>query len=219
MAAQSRIGVTGNARRLAPSWLCTRLALTLVGAEAVRISLRHNPGETELNGLIIGGGDDVSPEHYGHDIKAKSRPNPERDKLEIGWIERALAAGLPLLGICRGAQLINVVLGGNLHQDIRPIRYHTYNRPGLLPTKQVLLSDNSLIAGVTGRSRVRVNSLHSQAIAEEAGCLTIVGRDLDGIVQAVEANDGRPILGVQWHPEYLFYLPAQLALFRWLLAR
>lgn len=217
MAARRRIGVTGNARRFSPSWLCTRLALALVGATAVRISLRHDPGDTPLDGLVIGGGDDVSPEHYGHDIKARVRPNPERDRLEIDWIRKALATGLPLLGICRGAQLINVVLGGTLHQDIRPIRYRTYNRPGLLPTKQVLLEADSLVASVLARTRIRVNSLHNQAIDQEADSLRIIGRDLDGIVQSVEAIDGRAIIGVQWHPEYLFYLPVQLRLFRWLL--
>jgi putative glutamine amidotransferase len=61
-----------------------------------------------------------------------------------------------------------------------------------------------------------VNSLHRQAIDQHAAGLQIVGRDLDGIVQAVQSADGRPVIGVQWHPEYLFYLPAQLALFRWL---
>jgi len=219
MATRSRIGVTGNARRFSPSWLCTRLALALVGASAVRISLRHDPGDTALDGLIIGGGDDVSPEHYGHDIKAKVRPDPARDRLEIEWIHSALAAGLPLLGICRGAQLINVVLGGTLHQDIRPIRFHTYNRPGLLPTKQVLLEADSRLARLLQRTHIRVNSLHNQAIDREAPALAITGRDLDGIVQSVEAADGRDIIGVQWHPEYLFYLPRQLRLFRWLANR
>lgn len=216
MHTKRRIGVTGNGRRLSPSWFCTWLALKLVGAEAVRISLRHDPGAIELHGLIIGGGDDVSPEHYGHDIQAKLKPDPQRDELEIRWIKLALEQYIPLLGICRGAQLINVVRGGTLHQDIRPIRIHTYNRPGLLPTKQVSLSPGSLPAELMKKTRIRVNSLHHQAIDREGEHLRVVGRDLDGIVQAIQATDEHRILGVQWHPEYLFYLPAQLALFRWL---
>lgn len=216
MVNKTRIGVTGNSRRFAPSWLCTRLALQLVGAEAVRISLRHNPDNIELDGLIIGGGDDISPEHYGQDIKAKVKPDLQRDELEIRWIKKALAQNIPMLGICRGAQLINVVRGGTLHQDIRSMRHHTYNRPGLLPTKQVLLEATSLLRNVMGTTRIRVNSLHHQAIDNEGENLQIVGRDLDGIVQAIQATDSHPIIGVQWHPEYLFYLPRQLALFRWL---
>ncbi len=216
MAERPRVGVTGNHRRWSPSWWSTRCALALTGAEAERISVRHAPSGRPLSALIIGGGDDIGPEHYGGDIGAKVRGDPARDTLEIRWIEQALAQGIPLLGICRGAQLINVVLGGNLHQDIRPMRVRTYNRPGLLPTKQVQVDGHSQLSRICSRHRLRVNSLHHQAVRDPGEGLRAVAWDLDNIVQAVEAEDGRPIVGVQWHPEYLFYLPAQLALFRWL---
>lgn len=210
------IGVTGAARRWAPAWWCTRIALRLAGASARRISVRHQIDQTPLDALVIGGGNDISPEHYDGDISAPVKADPERDKLEIRWIEYALKHQIPLLGICRGAQLINVVLGGTLHQDIRSLRKLTYNRPGLLPTKQVTLTTDALIAQVCKTTKLRVNSLHHQAVREAGRDLLEVGRDLDNIVQAIEASDGRQIIGVQWHPEYLFYLPAQLALFRWL---
>lgn len=216
MAKKFTVGVTGNSWRVSPSWLCSRLALALVGARAVRISVRHEQQPEQLDALVIGGGDDVSPEHYGHDITARVRPDPDRDELEIRWIKWALEREVPMLGICRGAQLINVVLGGTLHQDIRPLRKHTRNRPGLLPTKRVNLDTDSLIGTLTGSSLLRVNSLHSQAVDRVGQDLRVVGRDLDGIVQAIQATDNRPVIGVQWHPEYLFYLPKQLALFRWL---
>ena len=145
--------------------------------------------------------------------------DPERDQLEIDWIRRALEQEIPLLGICRGAQLINVVLGGSLHQDVRPMRQRTHNRAGLLPTKQVRLVPDSNLAAVCGKVRLRVNSLHHQAIKDPGRGLVVVGWDLDDITQAVEYSDGRSIIGVQWHPEYLFYLPSQFALFRWLLRR
>ncbi|WP_439861254.1 gamma-glutamyl-gamma-aminobutyrate hydrolase family protein [Pseudomonas sp. MBLB4136] len=217
MAERPRVGVTGNSRRWSPSWWSTRLALRLAGAQAERISVRHAGSGRPLSALIIGGGDDIGPEHYGGEITAKVRSDPARDELEMRWIERALEQGIPLLGICRGAQLINVVLGGNLHQDIRPMRVHTYNRPGLLPTKQVRVDPESRLAGLCGKLRLRVNSLHHQAVRHPGEGLRVVAWDLDNIVQAVEA-DGRPIIGVQWHPEYLCYLPAQLALFRWLVS-
>jgi putative glutamine amidotransferase len=209
--------VTGNGRRWAPSWWCIWLALRLVGAVPERISVRHAPSGKPLDGLIVGGGNDIGPEHYGGDVEAKVKADPARDELEIDWIKKALDSGIPMLGICRGAQLINVVLGGSLHQDIRPLRKRTYNRPGLLPTKQVRLEQDSIIAGVCGRARLRVNSLHHQAVKDPGGELVPVGRDLDEIIQAVEASSQRRIIGVQWHPEYLIYLPSQLALFRWLL--
>jgi putative glutamine amidotransferase len=219
MVDRPRIGVTGNARRWAPGWWCSRLALRLAGAVPERISVRHSARSQQLHGLIIGGGNDISPEHYGGDLDAKVKADPDRDRLEIMWIERALAYNIPLLGICRGAQLINTVLGGTLHQDIRPIRRLTYNRPGLMPTKQVRLESDSQLAGICGKTSLRVNSLHHQAIRDPGDGLRVVGRDLDGITQAVESTGGQPILGVQWHPEYLTYLPSQYALFRWLLQR
>jgi putative glutamine amidotransferase len=211
-----RLGVTGAARRFSPAWWCTRAALALCGARATRISVHHASPRGRLHGLVIGGGNDISPEHYGGDIHQQVRLDPERDRLEIEWIEHALEQGLPMLGICRGAQLINVVLGGNLHQDIRDMRRLTHNRPGLLPTKRVRLEPDSRLAAVCRRDRLRVNSLHHQAVDRPGGALAVVGRDRDHIVQAFECSQGRPILGVQWHPEYLFYLPSQLAIFRWL---
>lgn len=216
MAERPRVGVTGNARRWSPSWWCTRLALRLAGAQAVRISVRHQPAVEPLQALVIGGGDDISPEHYSGETIVGDSYDTERDRLEMRWIEKALEKNLPLLGICRGAQLINVVLGGTLHQDIRPLRVHTYNRPGLLPTKQVRLHEASQLAAICDRTNLRVNSLHYQAVENTGEDLVAVGWDLDSIIQAVECMRGRQIIGVQWHPEYLFYLPSQFALFRWL---
>jgi len=210
--------VTGTARRFAPAWWCTRLALALCGARAMRISPRHEQAPGQIDGLVIGGGNDIAPEHYGGVLEGAVRVDPARDALEIRWIRDALDRGLPLLGICRGAQLINVVLGGNLHADIRPLRRRTRNRPGLLPTKRVDLEGDSCFAALCGRPRLRVNSLHHQAIDRPGEGMRISGRDLDGLAQAVEHRD-RAVLGVQWHPEYLLYLPAQLTLFRWLVRR
>lgn len=217
MAERPRVGVTGNDRRWSPSWWCTRIALILAGGTPVRLSVRHTWSGASPDALIIGGGDDISPEHYGGEINEKVRLDPERDELEIDWINRALSRGIPLLGICRGAQLINSVLGGTLHDDIRHLRQRTYNRPGLLPTKQVRLDGASHLAAVCRTNRLRVNSLHHQAVNEPGDGLRVVGRDLDGLVQAIESTEGKPIIGVQWHPEYLLYLPSQFAVFRWLL--
>jgi putative glutamine amidotransferase len=219
MAKRQRVGVTGNSRRWAPSWWCTALALRLAGAVPERISVQHAPSGEPLDALVIGGGNDISPEHYNGDINARVKLDPDRDLLEIEWINKALANNLPLLGICRGAQLINVVLGGSLYQDIRSLRVHTHNRPGLLPTKRVRLDADSRLAEICGKTDFRVNSLHHQAIHKPGVGLRIVGWDLDRIIQAVESCTENRILGVQWHPEYLLYLPSQFALFRWLLQK
>lgn len=216
MASRPHIGVTGSDRLWAPAWWCTRFALWLAGAKATRISLKHSVDKNTLTALVIGGGNDIGPEHYGGDVQAKVKLDPERDQLEIKWINFALEENLPLLGICRGAQLINIVLRGSLYNDIRALRKLTYNRPGLLPTKQVLLEKRSETSSVCNKVRLRVNSLHHQAIKGPGEGLRAVGWDRDQIIQAVESTDHKRIIGVQWHPEYLCYLPAQLNLFRWL---
>jgi len=216
MKERARIGITGNARRWAPSWWCASLALRLCGIEVERINVRKRWSGRPLHALIIGGGNDISPEHYDGDIHARVKADPARDILEIKWIEWALKHNIPMLGICRGAQLVNVVRHGKLHQDIRELRKLTYNRPGLLPTKQVFLEPDSLLAHICRKTRLRVNSLHHQAINIPGEGLRLVGRDLDQITQAVECRECRIIIGVQWHPEYLLYVPSQMRIFRWL---
>lgn len=210
------IGVTGAHGRFSPSWYCTRLALWLCGGVALRISIKQPGIPEKVQGIIIGGGDDIDPALYGGEGPAQ---NAARDELEIRYIQFALENRIPLLGICRGAQLLNAVLGGSLHTDIRILRHRTSNRPTVLPSKLVKLEPQSHIAEITGRTRLKVNSLHSQAILRPAETLQVVGRDLDDFVQAVEGDIPVSLVGVQWHPEYLLYIPGQLALFRWLVKR
>ncbi|WP_371376855.1 gamma-glutamyl-gamma-aminobutyrate hydrolase family protein [Thalassotalea aquiviva] len=211
-----RIAVTGNNRRWAPAWWCTALALRLCGAKPIRVSVDHHWHGDMPDAIVVGGGNDINPEHYGGEIDAKVKLDVKRDALEIKCIKQALEHNIPLLGICRGSQLINVVLGGSLHHDIRQLRKLTYNRPGLLPTKQVWLEQDSTIAKITGYQKLRVNSLHHQAVDKSGNSLRRSGWDLDKITQVIESSNDAPVLGVQWHPEYLAYLPAQLSIFKWL---
>lgn len=171
----------------------------------------------KLQGLIIGGGDDIAPGLYGGNDDGKAPIDPDRDRFEIEMIEHALHTQLPLLGICRGAQLINVVLGGSLYGDIRGMRKRTSNFRTPLPRKTALGANGCRLAQILGSERWRINSLHHQAIDRLGDGLIIAARDLDGFVQAVECRQGREIIGVQWHPEYLPYLSAQRRLFRHLI--
>ena len=217
MVARPRVVVTGNARRWSPSWWCTQLTLRLLGARAIRVSTRHRVSRNaEVDALIIGGGDDISPNHYGQPAKPDGDYDPARDALEIEWIQWALKTNTPMLGICRGAQLINVVLGGELNQNIRSLRKRTYNRPGLLPTKQVWLDTRSTVRAATRKGKLRVNSLHYQVVTRPGEGMRAAGWDLDEFIQATE-HSTRAIMGVQWHPEYLFYLSSERRIFAWLL--
>lgn len=216
MAVRPVIGITGPDRRVALAWWATRLAVRMAGGIPLRLtpsSYRQHSHDL-LQGLIIGGGDDIDPGLYGSEDDGRAPIDPERDRFEIEMIEHALQTRLPLLGICRGAQLINVVLGGSLHGDIRGLRRRTSNIRTPLPRKTAVGTQTGVLRQVLGHERWRINSLHHQAIERLGDGLVVVARDLDDFVQAVECERGRLILGVQWHPEYLPYLAVQRRLFR-----
>ena len=206
--------VTGPDKRLRFGWWATRFMLRLVGLRGFYVS----PGTQELpakaSGIIIGGGDDIEPTHYGELGDAGTHYDPERDRLEMAMVKRALESGVPILGICRGAQLMNVAMGGSLHTDIRPCRQVTPNKNSLFPIKWADLHPRSLIHKLTNQCSIRINSLHNQAVKDVAPGLRVAARDKDCFIQAVEApQQQRYILGVQWHPEYMPYDRHQRQLF------
>ncbi|MBY4677404.1 gamma-glutamyl-gamma-aminobutyrate hydrolase family protein [Marinobacterium arenosum] len=215
MAKPPIIGVTGPDHTFAIGWWASWLSVRLAGGAPLRLTpstyLLHE--HDQLNGLIIGGGDDIDPGLYGHD-DGRAPIDPERDRFEIEMIEHALHTQLPILGICRGAQLINVVLGGSLFPDIRSMRQRTSNRRTPLPRKTAIGTQRGQLDGVMRQRRWRINSLHHQAIDQLGDGLIVTAHDLDNFVQAVESTDHRLIIGVQWHPEYLPYLRSQRRLFR-----
>ncbi|TVQ86266.1 MAG: gamma-glutamyl-gamma-aminobutyrate hydrolase family protein [Chromatiaceae bacterium] len=213
-----RIGVTGPDRGGLAPWLLVRLALALGGARAVRLTPRHPRPELALDGLVITGGHDIDPVLYAAAPQVRPRYDAARDALEAAAIDAALRLDLPLLGICRGAQLLNIRLGGSLFQELRSRRRHTGNRWTILPLKTLLVSAGTRLAGLLGQPRVRINSLHNQAIDRVGTDLVVAGRDLDGIVQAIEAPTRPFLLGVQWHPEFLLYRADQRRLFAALIA-
>lgn len=173
----------------------------------------HHPDPLPFRGIVIGGGDNIEPTHYGAMGDGLAEYDIERDHFEIDVLKRALTSSVPVLGICRGAQLINVVLGGTLHQDLRPLRRRTPNLNSAFPVKDAWLVPDSRLASWMGTQRTRVNSLHHQAVDQLAATLRIAGRDSDDFVQAIEDPRHRFLAGVQWHPEYLPYKRPQRALF------
>jgi len=153
--------------------------------------------------VIIGGGNDIDPAIYGGDISSSPSVDPRRDSYELEVLEEADRRELPVLGICRGAQLINVHRGGTLFGDLGPHRRLTSNKGTLLPRKHVDIVADSTLAQWIGATNSFVNSLHHQAVKETGDGLHITAHDRDGIVQAIESTSGPLRIGVQWHPEYL----------------
>lgn len=207
------IGVTTSRRGGWRSYLMHRLALARVGARAVRL-VPGTPLPTEpLQGLVIGGGDDIGAEIYGGKVLPDVRIDPERDKMELGLLKAALPAKLPILGICRGSQMLNVALGGTLHTDIYEVYVQAPKMRTVLPRKQVTIERDSRLDRILRCNPCLVNALHHQSVDRLGEGLKIAARDESGIVQAIE-NDRMPfLLGVQWHPELLVWKPPHQRLF------
>jgi putative glutamine amidotransferase len=172
-----------------------------------------------LDGLLLTGGVDVDPSAYGQQrIEAVTTTDPTRDAHELALTRGAFERHLPILGMCRGAQLLNVAAGGTLIQDIAtqtPIEH--LQRPRFAEVvHEVRVDPSSCLATIVGTEPIAVNTMHHQAVAAPGGGLRAVAWAEDGLIEAVEAVDGSPVLGVQWHPELLLGLPAHDALFRWL---
>ncbi len=137
-----------------------------------------------------------------------------RDALESRLLRAALNQGLPILGICRGAQMLNVVSGGSLYQDLSDFYVETPNARTIWPLKRVRVAADSRLAHVLGTTDCAVNSLHNQAIREPGDELRPVAFESNSVIQAIEHVRLPCVFGVQWHPEYLPQREEQHRLFR-----
>ena len=214
-----RIGITTSARSGWRIFPLIALSVRLAGGKPIWWRVGHDAEIDGVDGLIVGGGDDISADLYGGKIMEEARIDPARDALERRLVTEAHAAALPVLGICRGAQMINVALGGSLHQDIYASFEDAPRIWTVLPRKTVRIEPGTRLARIMGREPARVNALHTQSVDRLGEGLRIAARDEWKIVQAIECRTGPNfVLGVQWHPEHLFYARRQRALFRALVA-
>jgi putative glutamine amidotransferase len=157
-----------------------------------------------LDALILGGGADVDPGSYGAEREPETvGTNPDRDRFEIALARRALERDLPLLGVCRGTQILNVATGGSLEQHLPARLGHQQHRPvpGRWSGHEVRLEPGSLAARAAGAERLSVKTHHHQGLAEIAGEFEPTGWATDDTVEAIELPDRAFTLGVLWHPE------------------
>jgi putative glutamine amidotransferase len=189
-------------------------AIERAGGAPVLIPLLESPESVtairrRLDGLLLTGGGDLDPALYGEaPLPECGEPERERDEVEVALTRWALDERLPLLGVCRGMQLLNVVQGGSLYQDIvtqRPgaPRHDIIERPRGSRSHEIAIDPSSRLAAILGAPRQQVNSLHHQAVNRVGAGIEVVAWSEDGIAEAMELPDHPFALAVQYHPEEL----------------
>ncbi|NYE56585.1 gamma-glutamyl-gamma-aminobutyrate hydrolase family protein [Carboxydothermus ferrireducens] len=169
-----------------------------------------------ITGVLIPGGGDIAPELFGEEPRPEIRSySRQKDLFEINLIKEAHKHALPILGICRGMQLIGVAFGAGMYQDLfterEGVLAHEQKAPPQEPTHLITLSPEGRLREIFGAARVRVNSFHHQALKNAGTFLSVEAVAEDGVIEAIS---GPKILGVQWHPELL---ESHDGLFFWLI--
>jgi putative glutamine amidotransferase len=212
--ARPLIAITGPERRAFGPRFLVSLAVRRFGGRPLQLRPSDQERSFDYDGVVVTGGHDVDPVLYAAEPEVEPNHDPARDAFESAIIDEALRRRVPLLGICRGAQLLNVRLGGTLFQELASRRSKTSNRWTVLPLKTLTIRQGSQLESLLGSGPRMINTLHNQAIDCVGRSLLVSGHDLDGIIQAVEDPSYGFLLGVQWHPEFLLFIRGQRRLFR-----
>ena len=200
MSEKPKIGITTSPRRGAEYYVPYRKAVEAAGAEPVELP-PGTPALPDLDGLLLPGGWDVDPAFYGEPKDDKVGPiDRELDETELRLFQQAREKEIPVLGICRGQQVINVAMGGSLVQHLEGHEVRALGRSHLAHTIEV--DPSSELGRAAGEHKIRVNSFHHQAIRRLASGLHQTAKGEDGTVEGVESDDGL-IVAVQCHPEEL----------------
>lgn len=187
-------------------------ALEQNGLAPVLITPAHSPASIAAllhgcAGLVLSGGEDVHPSRYGEEPSpALGRVEPLRDAMEFEAVACAVSLGVPIFGICRGLQVLNVHFGGTLYQDIMTDRegdHLAHEQAGSWYDRahDATVAPDSMLHSIVGSDRLHINSFHHQAVKHLGKDLRVVARADDGLVEAIEHKTYPWLLGVQWHPE------------------
>lgn len=190
-------------------------AVQEAGAVAVLLPADDFGYESELidklDGILLVGGPDLDPKYFGEESYTYNGGIcPDRDEQETALAKLAFEKGKPILGICRGVQVLNAAMGGTLYQDINTqvkgenILKHGQEAPRWYPSHDISITKDSLIYECFGKDTARVNSFHHQAVREVAPGFKAAAHTSDGIIEAIEYTGNKFAAGVQWHPETLW---------------
>lgn len=168
--------------------------------------LPHQSLPAFLDGIVLSGGGDIDPLLFGEEPLCQSGEiDPLRDAYEMRICKEALEQDLPMLGICRGMQVMNIVTGGKIYQDIgvqagTPLK-HIQQAPRSYGTHSILVEENSLLTDLWENKRTIVNSLHHQSCSDLGESFRAIAKSTDGLIEAIEHEGCAFAVGVQWHPE------------------
>ncbi len=223
MTPRPRIGITGAQRtdRERAQFQAYVEAVEAAGGEVVPLLPGSSVRDLDnLDGLLLTGGDDIDPRHYGQEVREgwDVTVDAERDALELPLTRAAVQRDLPVLGICRGVQVLNVAMGGSLSQDIdleatgRQAWSHQQRKsqpamPLDASIHEVVIEPGSRLREIAGQERLGVNTFHHQGIARPAPGLAVTARSVEqraDVIEALESPRHRFVLGVQWHPERMW---------------
>jgi putative glutamine amidotransferase len=213
------IGITKpEARPLNLPYYALWFSVWLAGGKPIVLTPGKPVMPEHIDGLLLGGGTDIFPGLFMKEPKAGYHYDHPRDKMEMKWLRLADDEKIPVLAICRGAQLMNVVRKGNLHMDIEKVYekavYPNHLLGYLFFRKQIHIQKDSILFDLFEKETAYVNSLHRQSIADVGEELEVTARETNGIVQAIERKGHPFYLGVQFHPELLIYRKVFRNLFR-----
>ena len=213
-----KIGITKPFNKDYFEYLAINLSVRMAGGIPVKIEPIDGYQQHDIQGLILGGGTDVFPGRFNQTPKEEYEYDPERDEMEVFWAERAIEENIPALGICRGAQLMNVMRGGSLHMDISKAYEDAMYPEGFLNhalfRKAIFIEENTPLHTILQTTEIDVNSLHKQSIERLGKDLIVNASEKNGIIQAVSLPNHAFFLGVQFHPEFLTYNKKFRALFK-----
>jgi putative glutamine amidotransferase len=163
----------------------------------------------KIDGLVVTGGGDIDPFLFGEEPHPKlGMISPGRDSFEMAIINEMLKANKPILAICRGIQILNIAVGGDMYQDIysqikEPLLQHSQKALKSHLAHYVNITENSLLESIAGQRQIKVNTYHHQAVRNVPKPLVVSGVASDGVIEAIESTEHTFVLGVQWHPEPL----------------
>jgi gamma-glutamyl-gamma-aminobutyrate hydrolase PuuD len=211
------IGITKPEEGDRLAYWAMKTAVWIAGGDPVKVTARAPRDPRSIDGLVFGGGADVYPKRYQGQPKEGYRYDLARGDMEASWALAARRHDLPVLGVCRGAQMLNVLAGGTLHMDLSEFKVarHKNVLVRFFERYPIRTRYKSKLADLTQcPQHMQVNAIHSQAIDRLGAGLTVSAREPNGVIQAIE-DQSRPFwLGVQFHPELLIYRAPFRRLFR-----